>query len=431
MSNLAEKITEDATKSLAVITTVPGFITSAEIISKLRAKYDGQTYDVSTTAGMAKAVEARRELREVRVALDKEKPKVKKEALDFCAKVEADYKMLRSAVSEYEDIPDEAIKAEEKRKEEEKTEKARIAAEAQKALDDKIIEIGKLPLRCVGKNSEEIALFLATLEAKEIGGEFAGETRNRAEQAKSEAVAEIRIMHKAMVEAEENAAIAKAEQEAEVARQEADRVERERVDAIKKKVTDLREVYVTPTMTSADVELIVEACKSKIITNDEYQEFYQEAFTMNQTTITALCKIHGELVAREAADAQMKIDQEKLVKEREAFEAEQKAANAKRAEEDRIAREKQEAAAAEEKRKSDEEAAKVREEERQAAIVAEQKRVEAEKERKAAEKKAKLAEARCKDAETALVKILNVCRDETITDSDARAQVSLIAEASL
>ena len=81
MSNLAEKITEDATKSLAVITTVPGFITSAEIISKLRAKYDGQTYDVSTTAGMAKAVEARRELREVRVALDKEKPKVKKDLL--------------------------------------------------------------------------------------------------------------------------------------------------------------------------------------------------------------------------------------------------------------------------------------------------------------------------------------------------------------
>lgn len=387
MSNLAEKITEDA-KSLAVITTVPGFITSAEIISKLRAKYDGQAYDVSTTAGMAKAVEARRELREVRVALDKEKPKVKKEALDFCAKVEADYKMLRAAVSEYEDVPDEAIKAEEKRKEEEKAEKARIAAEAQKVLDDKILEIGKLPLRCMGKSAEEISLFLATLEAREIGGEFTGETRTRAEAAKTEAVAEIRTIHDAMVKAEEEAAIAKAEQEAEASRLEAERVEREAAEKIR----------------------LEEVAKQQAAFEEEKRKFEAE-----------------QAEAQKLRDAEAA----KFAKEKAAYEAEQAKIQAERDEADRIAREKQEAAAAEEKRKADTEAEKQREIERQAAILAEQKRVEAEKERKAAEKKTKLAEARCKDAETALVKILNVCRDKSISPGEAVDSIALIAEASL
>lgn len=130
-------------KSLVVFTTVPGFMSCADVISKLRAKYDGVTYDVSTTAGLAKASAARKELRDARIALDTKKPEVKREALDFCAKVESDYKAIRAAVKEYESIPDAVIKAAEERKEAEKkriadAESERIAAIMQADRDEAI-----------------------------------------------------------------------------------------------------------------------------------------------------------------------------------------------------------------------------------------------------------------------------------------------------
>lgn len=359
-----------------VSTTVPGFISSAEIISKLRAEFHGVTYDVSTPTGMAKAVEARRKLREARVALDKKKPEVKREALDFCNKVEADYKMLRAAVSEYEDIPDAAIKAEEERKEEIKREKERQAAEAQKVLDDKILEIAKLPLRCSGQSSEWVAEFLGKLEAKEIGGEFTGETRTRAEQAKAEAVNEIRIILQALAEAEVTALRLKAEQEAEAIRLEAERKEQERLAAIQR-----------------------------------------EEFEKKQAELAEQKRIQDE---KDAA----------FRKEQEAFRLEQERVNAERAEADRIEREKREALAAEEKRKQDEALAAEREKERIAALNAETLRKAAEKEKKEAEKARKLALAKLSDATSALKKILAICESDSGTEHKVE-QIAIIAEANI
>src|SRR5690349_9908081 len=78
--------------SLVVTTTVPGFLSCADVISRLREKYHGKEYDVSTPAGMKDAVAARAELRAARIALDKAKPEVKAEALRFCQTVENEYK---------------------------------------------------------------------------------------------------------------------------------------------------------------------------------------------------------------------------------------------------------------------------------------------------------------------------------------------------
>jgi hypothetical protein len=71
---------EGSNNALVVTTTVPGFMTCAEIVSKLRIKYHGKTYDVTTPAGMKEAIDARAELRAIRITLDKEKPKVKEDA---------------------------------------------------------------------------------------------------------------------------------------------------------------------------------------------------------------------------------------------------------------------------------------------------------------------------------------------------------------
>lgn len=372
----------------AVTTTVPGFVTSAEIISKLREEFHGVTYDVSTPTGMAKAVDARRKLRDARVSLDKKKPEVKREALDFCNKVEADYKMLRAAVSEYEDVADAAIKAEENRKEEERQEKLRQAAAAQKILDDKIIEIGKFTLLCIGKDSEWIGKFLAAIKAKEIGGEFTGDTRERAENAKAVAIAEIISILGDTIHAEEKAAQLKAEQEAEAARLEEERAERERLDAIRKQEIEQQEAKLAELKRQNELE----AARLKALAEE---------------------------------------DQRKLAAQRAAFEDEQAKIREEQETAQRSIREKEEAAAAELKRQQDEEAEKQRELDRIAAVNAEKLRLEAEKERKAAEKARKLAEAKCKDAATAFRKILSICQNTEVAHAQAREEIALIAEGNL
>jgi hypothetical protein len=57
--------------------------------------------------------------------------------------------------------------------------------------------------------------------------------------------------------------------------------------------------------------------------------------------------------------------------------------------------------------------------------------VTAEKERKAAEKARKLAEAKFKDVNTALQAIQDICADDRVSDSEARAKIALIAEGNI
>jgi hypothetical protein len=346
-------------------------------LAELRVRFEGVKYDVSTVAGLDVARKDRRELVALRTSLEAKRKEIKEPALAHCKLIDEEAKRIKAEIEALETPIDTIIKAEEARKEEERAEKARQAAAVQKVLDDKILEIGKLPLRCIGKNAEEISAFLAALEAKEIGGEFTGETRERAEAAKTEAVAEIHSILAVAVEAEKAEAERKAIQEAEAARLEAERVERERLAAIEREAIEKQQA---------------ELAEQKRL-NDLEAERLAELSRAENARIEAARKVE-----QEAAD--------KLKAE-------------------------QEAAADEIKRQQDELTAKQKEEERQAAIVAEQKRLASEKERKAAEKARKLAEAKCKDAETALQKIQDICADDRVSDADARSQIGLIAEAML
>lgn len=358
-------------------TQIKEYSATESALGELRQRLAGVKYEVMTSAGMDLAKKDRRELVTLRTSLEAKRKEIKAPALERCQLIDAEAKRITTELLALEKPIDEQIKAEEARKEEERAEKARVAAAAQKVLDDKILEIGKLPIRCIGKSADEIALFLATLEAKEIGGEFTGETRARAEAAKAGAVEEIRTVHAAMVEAEAKAAALKAEQEAEAARMEEERIERERLAAIEREANEKRQAELDEQKRLQDIE----AARLK-----------------------------------EIADAEA----EKLRIEREAFEKEQ-----------REAREKEEAIEAEKRREAEAEAARIREEERQAAILAEQERIKAEKERKAAEKARKLAEAKCKDADTAFKKILAICQSDEHTDTGKVTQIALIAEAML
>jgi hypothetical protein len=360
-----------------IANSIQEYSVTTAALAELRVRFEGAKYDVSTASGLETARKDRRELVALRTSLETKRKEIKEPALAHCKLIDEEAKRIKIEIEALEMPIDTIIKAEEARKEEEKAEKARQAAASQKVLDDKILEIGKLPLRCIGKNAEEIAAFVAALEAKEIGGEFTGKTRELAEAAKSEAIAEIHAILHTVVEAEKAEAERKAEQEAEAARLEAERVERERLAAIEREAIEKQQAELA------------------------------EQKRLNDLEAERLAELSRAENARIEAARQV----------------EQQAADKLKAE--------QEAAATEIKRQQDELAAKQREEELQSLLIAERKRIEAEKERKAAEKKAKLLGARCKDADTALVKILEICRDETLDGCDALVHIALIAEAML
>jgi hypothetical protein len=329
-------------------------VTTAEL-AKLKARFQGIEYDVTTTAGLDTAKKDRRELVALRTTLEAKRSEIKAPALAQCNLIDSEAKRIKAEILALETPIDTVIKQEEARKEAEKAEKARLAAEAQKVLDDKIVEIARLPQKCFGNSANQITLFLAALEARPFGGEFTGDTLTRAEAAKTEAVAEIRaILAKAV------------ETEAEAARIEAERVENDRLAAIQRE---------------------------------------------------------------QMAAQQAELDEQKRLNDIESA----RLAELSKAEEERtaVAKKKEDEAAAELKRQQDVLDSEKREKEKQEAIEAEQKRVVAEKEKKAAEKKARLLAARCKDAETALIKILEICRNEDLDGTDALAQIELIAEASI
>lgn len=343
-------------------------------LAKLKKELTGKKYDVTTTAGLDLAKLDRRGLVTLRTTLEAKRKEIKAPALAHCNLIDAEAKRITAEITALEKPIDDLIKAEEAKKEEERAEKARIAAEAQKVLDDKIIEIGKLPLKCIGMDSGQVTVFLSTLEARPFGAEFTNGTLERAEAAKAEAVLAIREMLTATIKAEEIAAEAKAEEEKQAAIREEQRIESERLAEIEQKRIE------------------------------EQQAELAEQKRINDLEAARLKKLAEDEEARIAATRQ---------KEQEAA--------------DKLRKE-QEAIAAEQKRVQDETDAAEREKERLAAIESEKKRVEAVAKEKAAEKARKLAEAKCADSATAFKKIIEIC---TSAPADALAQIALIAEGNL
>lgn len=92
---------------------------TAAALNELRARYI-RPYDVSTTAGMTEAREARATVRTYRVDLEKMRVALKAPALERTRLIDAEAKRITAELLEIETPIDSAIKAEEKHKAEEK-----------------------------------------------------------------------------------------------------------------------------------------------------------------------------------------------------------------------------------------------------------------------------------------------------------------------
>ena len=185
-------------------TEIQAYSPTAAALAELRQKYEKAVFDTSTTVGMAKAVAARRELREIRVNLEKLRKELKAPALERSRLIDAEAKALTTQIEAMEEPIDKQIKAEEERKAAEKAERERIEREKLAALQARVADIRATAVKCVGETSNDIAGHIILLTQLEIDDTF-GVLQGDAHTAKAETISTLRDMHTAALAQEAEA----------------------------------------------------------------------------------------------------------------------------------------------------------------------------------------------------------------------------------
>jgi hypothetical protein len=212
-----------------------------QALVELRNKYQAVVWDVKSSKGMTAAKEARSAIRGYRTDLEKKRVEIKAPALERCRLIDAEAKRIEAELRSLEEPIDEQIKAEEKRKEEEKLDLLRKENQRITAIEAKIAAIRDMPSRYVNSSSDDAYLaqqLLVTLKPDESFQEFLPEAIKAHEQSM---VAISAIISQRMQHEEEQARIAaereelaklRAEQQAREAEEQQKRAtENARIDA--------------------------------------------------------------------------------------------------------------------------------------------------------------------------------------------------------
>ena len=200
-------------------TAIAEYSPTAAAMAELRNMYENAVFDVATPIGMAKAIAARRAIREPRIALEKLRKELKAPALERSRLIDAEAKELTQQLEALEGPIDAQIKAEEQRKADEKAERERIEREKLGALQRGVAAIRVNAVACAGKSAAFISHVRAALEILDISNDF-GPLQGDAHAAKAETLATLNDMHAAALA-----------QEAEAERL---RIEREELEAQRK-----------------------------------------------------------------------------------------------------------------------------------------------------------------------------------------------------
>ena len=234
----SEQIRPSGEEILAGETSSPivEFSPTAAALADLARRYHGRVYQVDTPAGMKAAIAGRRELRELRTAIEARRAELKAPILERGRLIDAEAKRITAHLAALEDPIDDQIKAEERRAEQEREaaparERARLAA-----IDQRIAWVRERPVAAARmRTAAELQAELDGLRAVPIGREHYAEKLDEAGTVHGEAVEAIEAMLARAREreaeearlAEQRAELARQEAEARVAREEEDRLRRE------------------------------------------------------------------------------------------------------------------------------------------------------------------------------------------------------------
>lgn len=308
-------------------TAVAEYTATEAALGELRGRLKDVVHDVTTTKGMEAAKKDRAEVRGLRTALEAKRKEIKAPALERCRLIDAEAQRITAALLELEEPIDAQIKAEEKRKADEKAAKEEAERKRVAAIRERIDGMRDATIRASGKDSKTIEMIVGMLSDTAIDESFS-ELAAEAEGVKQGTLTKLREML-AAAEAQEAEAKRLAEQRAELARQEKEAAERRAAER-------------------------------------RAQEEEAARIRAQQEAEAARLKAEREAFERQQAEASRKAEEERA-------EADRKAA-AEREEADRIAREKREAEEREAKARRDEEERIARE-----AREAEERRIAAER----------------------------------------------------
>jgi hypothetical protein len=269
------------TEVLAAVTDdgkIVAFSQTEAVLAQLTSEYKDVQFDVATTAGMASATAARRELRDLRVSLEKRRKEIKDPVIKLGQIIDAEAKRITLVLESLEDPIDDQIRAEEKAREDRRQEKARAEAERVAAIQKKIARINAEPALLAGKSAAELAARLDVLRSlaftKEAYEEFVDDAGH--------ALMNVIVAVEGMLE-----------------RQQVHEAEQARIVAEREELAKLR----------AENEALVKA-------NAEAQRLAEEAAQAEREEADRLAKAE-----REEADRAAKIERDRLEEERRSKEA--------------------------------------------------------------------------------------------------------------
>jgi hypothetical protein len=305
-------------------------------------------FDVGTTAGMALAVKHRATFRDIRVASEKARKERKAPILEIGKLLDSRQKEIEAEIEPFESRFDNAIKAEEARKEAEKQAKLAVEKARVDAIRAKIEQIKDCIVFAMGKSATEIQGAINELSAHEITleefMEFAGEAEaakdaslaklgealtaqqaHEAEQARIAAErAELEKLRAEAAERERQVAAERAAQEAH------DRAERERIAAEQRAAQEKAEAAMRKQQEEHEARMRAQQAeidRQQAEIAAERQRQADEAARIEREKQAAIAaeaaRVGAEAQAkREAEEAAARAEAERVENERRAAEAE-------------------------------------------------------------------------------------------------------------
>lgn len=208
-------------------TQIAEYSATEAALSDLRTRFHGMTWDLSTTKGDKEARGARLELVSLRTSLETERKKIKAPALAYCKQIDAEADRITGEIKTLEGPIDALIKADEKRRADEKAERERIERDRVSAIQERMAAIRSVPMEMVGKTSGEISEAIAELSTMAVDVVLFEEFELQAQGDQADAVKALTKMLDAVIAQEVEAARIIAERE-QLERQQA---EQRRLDA--------------------------------------------------------------------------------------------------------------------------------------------------------------------------------------------------------
>jgi hypothetical protein len=282
---------------------------TAAAIAVLREKYC-TVFDVTTTKGMDEAKKARAEVKGYRVALEKVRKEIKAPALERSRLIDEEAKRITAELQAIEEPIDEAIKAEEQRKEDEKAAKAKAEAARLAGIAAKVSALRHLVSLIANQPAAIISAELEKVQKLELSEAEYQEFMPDALEALTEARKDLQAALNTRLLYEAEQARIKAEQEAEAARIKAEREE----------LAKLREIEAARQAEQARIEAEArkaEAARLKV--EREAQEAELKAQREEQARQEQAAR-----QLREVEAARLKAEQEAMEKQRAELDAQQR-----------------------------------------------------------------------------------------------------------